>query len=115
VRRIVGRVLKLQQDGIDGSTPFGSLGLDSLMSVELRNVLERQLGSKLSATVAWNYPTVRELAAYLVTVVAGTEAPRAIAEATVVDADPHLEGLAAKVGDLSEDEALTALMGGARR
>ena len=65
VRRIVGRVLKLPEDRIDGSTPFGSLGLDSLMSVELRNLLQREMGTNLSATVAWNYPSVRELAGYL--------------------------------------------------
>ena len=115
VRRVVSRVLKLSQDGIDGTTPFGSLGLDSLMSVELRNLLERELGSKLSATLAWNYPTVRELAAYLVSRVAGTEAPPAFEAAVVVDVDPRLEGLAAKVGELSEDEALAALIGGEQR
>ncbi len=114
VRRIVGRVLKLPQGGIDGATPFGSLGMDSLMSVELRNLLERELGSKLSATVAWNYPTVQELAAYLVTRVVGTEAVPAEAAAPV-GADPRLDALATKVDQLSEDEALAALMGGERR
>ncbi len=41
------------------------MGLDSLMALELRNRLEAETGLKLSATVAWNYPTVARLAEHL--------------------------------------------------
>ena len=115
LRRIVGGVLELPADRIDRAARFGSLGLDSLMSIELRNRLERELGSKLSATVAWNYPSVGELAAYVVGRVVGVEratpttsessdAPGTIASPVGV--------LASDVGDLTDDEALAALLGG---
>ena len=37
------------------------MGLSSLMAMELRNRLERPLARPLSATLAWNYPTVDAL------------------------------------------------------
>jgi malonyl CoA-acyl carrier protein transacylase len=40
-------------------------GLDSLMAVELKKRLERTLGLKLSTTALFNYPTIRELSAFL--------------------------------------------------
>ena len=51
-----------------------------LRSIELRNRLERVLGMKLSATVAWNYPTVRELAGYVLSRLTPEEGPDDSAE-----------------------------------
>jgi len=45
--------------------PLKSLGLDSLMALELRNRLEADLGLKLSATLVWNHPTVTALVPHL--------------------------------------------------
>jgi NAD(P)-dependent dehydrogenase (short-subunit alcohol dehydrogenase family)/SAM-dependent methyltransferase/acyl carrier protein len=42
------------------------LGMDSLMSVELKNRLEREIGQPLPSTLTFNYPSVRALAGYLV-------------------------------------------------
>ncbi|MBA2680827.1 MAG: SDR family NAD(P)-dependent oxidoreductase, partial [Ktedonobacteraceae bacterium] len=63
----VARILRLSGQKIHSSTPLKTLGLDSLMALELRNALEENLGLRLSATIAWNYPTLRELAAYIAT------------------------------------------------
>ena len=115
VRRIVGRVLKLPEDRIDSTTPLGSLGFDSLMSIELQHKVERELGMKLSATLAWNYPSVRELAAFVLDLLghAGAPAERSAAMTPPVDSSPG--PLASEVDNLSEDEALAALLGrGAR-
>ncbi|XXY48825.1 SDR family NAD(P)-dependent oxidoreductase [Sorangium sp. So ce269] len=61
----VGRVLHLSPDEIDIDRPLGTLGLDSLMGLELRNRLEIGLALRLPATLAWTYPTVAALAAHL--------------------------------------------------
>ncbi|MFB9905679.1 acyltransferase domain-containing protein [Allokutzneria oryzae] len=50
---------------VDRSTPFRSLGLESLMAVELRNRLEAGVGVRLSVALLFTYSTVTELAGYL--------------------------------------------------
>jgi NAD(P)-dependent dehydrogenase (short-subunit alcohol dehydrogenase family)/acyl carrier protein len=67
VRRELATVLALPDGGrsLVNDQPFGSLGLDSLTSVELRNRLQRGLGRPLAATAAFEWPSVAELAAHL--------------------------------------------------
>ncbi|MEU9236943.1 acyltransferase domain-containing protein [Streptomyces subrutilus] len=65
VREITAQVVKLPARRIDPDTPLRSLGIDSLMSLELRNRLEAAFGVELSATLIWNYPTVRDIAPFL--------------------------------------------------
>lgn len=65
VREAIARVLKLNPARIDPRKPLGTLGLNSLMAMELRNRLEVVLGRALSATLAWNYPTLESLVAFL--------------------------------------------------
>jgi acyl transferase domain-containing protein/acyl-CoA synthetase (AMP-forming)/AMP-acid ligase II/acyl carrier protein len=59
------QVLRLAADQVDPLAPLQSMGFDSLMALELRNRLEDSLGVPLSATLAWNYPTIHELAGHL--------------------------------------------------
>jgi acyl transferase domain-containing protein/acyl carrier protein len=47
---------------IDQDEAVASLGLDSLMGLELRNRLESRLGTALPVTLVWAYPTITELA-----------------------------------------------------
>jgi acyl transferase domain-containing protein len=65
VRGVVAQVLKLTAARVDLDRPLRSLGIDSIMSVELRNRLEAKLGVTLSATLIWNYPTVNEMVPFL--------------------------------------------------
>lgn len=54
----IARVLRSSPARINHRQPFKTMGLDSLMTLELRNRLERTLGIKLSPTMLFNYPTV---------------------------------------------------------
>ncbi|MBS1801529.1 MAG: type I polyketide synthase [Acidobacteria bacterium] len=65
LRQQVAAVLRLDVERVPLDKPMRSLGLDSLMALELRNRLERELHLKLSATLVWNYPTVTAVTAYL--------------------------------------------------
>jgi epothilone polyketide synthase D len=67
LREQVAAVLRMEVSRIPEDKPLRSLGLDSLMALELRNRLERNLRVKLSATMVWNYPTLLALAAHLET------------------------------------------------
>jgi acyl carrier protein len=106
VREHVGRVLKIAPARLDSRRALGSLGLNSLMAMELRNRLEAALGRSLSATLAWNYPTIEALAAYL----AG--APDSAAQAAPATSSPAQGDLASRlshVADLTDDDAVLAL------
>ena len=54
-----------QGKAIDPQRSLHELGLDSLMSVELRNALAASLGRSLSATLLFDYPTVASLSHHL--------------------------------------------------
>ena len=47
---------------LDHDQPMESLGLDSLMALELRNRLEASLGITLPVALVWAYPTISALA-----------------------------------------------------
>jgi acyl transferase domain-containing protein/acyl carrier protein len=66
VREQLGQVLRVRSERIDKDTPFANLGMDSLMSLELRNKLEASLGLKLSAALLYTYATTNALARYLI-------------------------------------------------
>jgi myxalamid-type polyketide synthase MxaE and MxaD len=114
VREAVGQVLKLAPSRIDARKTFGSMGVTSLLAMELRNRLEAALERPLSATLAWNHPTVDALVAFL----AQDSVPPAPTAALVDVAAPAALLDVAAVAQLSDDEAASALRArrsGARR
>jgi len=66
VRTQLAKVLGLQSgDALDIHTPFSSLGLDSLMAVEVRNALASALRRPISASLVFDHPTIDGLATRL--------------------------------------------------
>ncbi|MGC1781772.1 MAG: SDR family NAD(P)-dependent oxidoreductase, partial [Acidobacteriaceae bacterium] len=59
---------------IDPNQPLQELGLDSLLSIELRNSLSASLERSLPATLLFNYPTLGALAPFLLRQVLGESA-----------------------------------------
>ena len=66
IQEQVGYVLGMMAARVDVQKPLRNMGLDSLMTLELRNRLESSLHLKLPATLAFNYPTVMAMAHHLI-------------------------------------------------
>jgi phthiocerol/phenolphthiocerol synthesis type-I polyketide synthase C len=110
LREQAARVLGLAPGRIDPQKPLGSLGFDSLMTLELRNRLEASLGLKLPATVVWNHPTIAALSQHLLRRVEPVDAPASASalEETAPRAAPAGSTFTA-VEALTEDQASAAL------
>jgi NADPH:quinone reductase-like Zn-dependent oxidoreductase/SAM-dependent methyltransferase/acyl carrier protein len=65
VRAEAARILGMDSQRVDSRRPLSELGLDSLMSVELRNALSAAAGTPLPATLLYNYPSVQDIALHL--------------------------------------------------
>lgn len=85
--------------------PLGDLGLDSLLAVELRNVLGRAVGRQLPATLLFDCPTIETLTTYFVRDVFRFETAADETPTAPVDS----AALVAAVEDLSDEEAARLL------
>ncbi|WP_088634399.1 type I polyketide synthase [Phaeobacter sp. 22II1-1F12B] len=66
VRDLARKVLGVApEDDIDINEPLQQRGLDSLMAVELRNLLNTASGLQLHATVTFEYPSIAALAKFI--------------------------------------------------
>jgi acyl carrier protein len=108
VRAEVARVLRLEpQQTIELHRGLFDLGMDSLMSVELKSRLEASVGRTLPSTLTFNYPNVGALAEYLAKEVLSlqpVQSPTSPAGPEEPAATTPTEG-----DDLSEDELATRL------
>jgi acyl carrier protein len=115
VAKIVGMA---DPEAIDLHQGLFEMGMDSLMSVELKTQLERQVGCALPSTLTFNYPTIHDLAGYLVQNALADVAPPS-PPMPAVESAPGSGGrnaaepaaaAAAEIDDLSEDELAQRLM-----
>jgi acyl carrier protein len=65
LRQTVAEVLGKDSGRIDVNVALPDLGLDSLLSVELRNRLTAGFGVDLPLTVVWRHPTIAALTPYV--------------------------------------------------
>jgi acyl transferase domain-containing protein/NADPH:quinone reductase-like Zn-dependent oxidoreductase/NAD(P)-dependent dehydrogenase (short-subunit alcohol dehydrogenase family)/acyl carrier protein len=107
VERHAAQALGLQPGkNVDPQRPLHDMGLDSLMSVELRNALAASLGKPLSATLLFDYPTIETLARYLATQVLELEPQAGPAADADADRSQQIDG----IRNLSDEEAEAALL-----
>ncbi|PHM67147.1 SDR family NAD(P)-dependent oxidoreductase [Xenorhabdus sp. KJ12.1] len=64
LRQVIADVLHFEENEIEENIPFNEMGIDSLISMELLKPI-REIVSYVSATVLFEYPTVRQLAEHL--------------------------------------------------
>jgi acyl carrier protein len=103
VRHALAKVLKVAPGRIDPAKPLGTMGLSSLLAMELRNHLEAATARALPATLAWNYPTMSALVGYL----AGDETVSAVRGAT--NEPEEALAILLETAALSDAEAAAAL------
>jgi acyl carrier protein len=110
IRKLAAQVLSLQNSKvIDPDEPLQSMGLDSLMAVELRNKLGQSAGKTLPATLLFEYPTINSLADYLANGVFALEL-NAQKSAPVSEAPPADQSIdSSALDDLSDDELVAML------
>ena len=107
VRRLTVKVLGVQRaDELDVTEPLRQLGLDSLMAVELRNLLGQSVGRTLAATVTFDHPSVAALTEHLASEVFAEQ----FREPEVAAASPPPPLPADSLDALSEDELAMQLM-----
>jgi myxalamid-type polyketide synthase MxaC len=104
----ITHVLRLDPTQLDENTPFGSLGFDSLMALELRNQLEDHLGLNLPVTLIWNYQTIAELTSHLAEKM-GYSLDQAASSVSEDAPEAEAESLEQLLSD-EERESLTALL-----
>jgi myxalamid-type polyketide synthase MxaD len=103
MRDQLAEVLKIEPVHIDRETPLGDLGIDSFTAIELRNRLERSLGVTLSATVAWNYPTIAAMTPYLARKMALPLSPADVAD-SAPPMDDEMAAFLSQADSLSAEE-----------
>jgi acyl carrier protein len=109
LQELAARVLRMAVDRLDPQTALGTLGLESLMAMELRSRIEASLNLKIPVTLIWNYPTIRALAGHLAPRLRGDAAP-----AGHTTTPPQAPGAApaADLDAVSDEQALRLLMEG---
>ncbi|QSJ15496.1 SDR family NAD(P)-dependent oxidoreductase [Nostoc sp. UHCC 0702] len=96
----VAKVLGWGQSRLpDPQQGFFDLGMDSLMSVELKSRIEKDLSTSLPATLAFDFPTIKHLSEYLMGELFQQEAPPVEEETPPEEVQAVIE-----IGQLSEDE-----------
>jgi polyketide synthase 12/epothilone polyketide synthase D len=105
---VAARILGLQKDQVPPDKPLRELGMDSLMAVELKNAISALTGQALSATVAFDHPSLRALAAHLIVRLGLAPAPASSTAPTAPGRSPQARA-DSDLAALSQKETLAEL------
>ena len=64
ITHCVASTLSLAEESVDAHVALTELGMDSVMTVELRSQLQQALKMKVGPTIIWNHPTIHHLVEY---------------------------------------------------
>jgi len=119
LQELLAKVMGLSPNQVNPQRGFADLGMDSLMAVEMRNLLQTNLGCAIPTTLAFDYPTVEALVDYFLETLEFEAAPdeetgiqdRETSSAQVIPerqpgsiADSATSESMSNLDDLSEDE-----------
>jgi thioester reductase-like protein len=113
LRNAVADTMRLDPAQIREDAGFFDLGMDSLMAIELRQRLEKDLGRSLPATIAIDYPRLTDVAGYLLTDVLGLQEqakPAAVASTAVSGGPIAIIGLGCRFPGAPNREAFWDLL-----
>ncbi|MCO5232262.1 MAG: type I polyketide synthase [Chitinophagales bacterium] len=65
IKEFVSLITKIPSSKIKEDATFKSMGIDSLMAVQLKNKLQEEAGIDLSVSSIWTYPTIEKYTEYL--------------------------------------------------
>ena len=90
VHQLVGQILGIPQAEVDLDRPITAMGLDSLMAIDLKNIVENEAGIVVPTVQILEGPSVRELTSLMETLLwAGADsqrgAPARAGEREIVD------------------------------
>jgi acyl transferase domain-containing protein/NADPH:quinone reductase-like Zn-dependent oxidoreductase/SAM-dependent methyltransferase/acyl carrier protein len=103
LRTRVARTLGLSNGHtVDDRQPLRDAGLDSLLAIELRNVLGQAVARSLPATLLFDYPTIDDLATHLLALLFPAS-PGATTSAEIAPAESSAS-LVSDVSEMSDDD-----------
>ncbi|HEU4768700.1 MAG TPA: beta-ketoacyl reductase, partial [Pyrinomonadaceae bacterium] len=110
----VAKILEFDSSFVlDPHQPLAEVGLDSLMAIELRNMLSTSIDRQLPPTLLFDYPTIESVYAYLASLVFDDGASPAT-ESAAAEVDPELEGILEELESLPDNTVEMMLQGYAR-
>ncbi|MEU1375470.1 acyl carrier protein [Streptomyces triculaminicus] len=71
----VATVMRLHATDIDPRCPLVEMGIDSVMTMKIRSILQHTTGIALPANLLWQHPTLHALTTYLHAIVASHREP----------------------------------------
>ncbi|MCL6285141.1 SDR family NAD(P)-dependent oxidoreductase [Ruegeria sp. 2012CJ41-6] len=97
------------EDVVEAHEPLNQLGLDSLMAVQLRNILSDAAGLPLPATVIFDHPTIATLTDFLLEQLDVKDADE-MTGAAVFETGPRGEPAGTETSDMTEEELAQHLL-----
>ncbi|MCC6880851.1 MAG: SDR family NAD(P)-dependent oxidoreductase, partial [Verrucomicrobiales bacterium] len=105
VQDVVGSVLRVKPDSLREDQPLTNLGLDSLMGVEIENLIESSIGVTLPPTSLMRARTIGQIAALISSHLGGETAPAAgTSAARPAPVEAEIEMSEVDLDSLSEDD-----------